>query len=127
MLSRWWVEELGYHEDKIKREDEKNKSQLETEDEEERREEEEERKDEEAEGREDEEESEEEEEEDHKKEHGERVIVKGYMRPDGTSYYVVIPKDIRELFGLKGGEYFLIKPKPGKGKIELKIAKFVEE
>lgn len=59
--------------------------------------------------------------------HRERVIVKGYMRPDGTSYYVVIPKEIRELFGLKGGEYFLIRPKPEKGMIELKLAKFVEE
>jgi AbrB family looped-hinge helix DNA binding protein len=77
------------------------------------------------------------EEEDERKEKGEegdeeekhrvRVIVKGYMRPDGTSYYVVIPKEIRELFGLKGGEYFLIRPKLGKGKIELKLAKFVEE
>ncbi|HEX9262662.1 MAG TPA: AbrB/MazE/SpoVT family DNA-binding domain-containing protein [Candidatus Bathyarchaeia archaeon] len=57
----------------------------------------------------------------------ERVIVKGYMRPDGTSYYVVIPKAIREMFELKGGEYFLIRAKPGKSKIELKIAKFVEE
>jgi AbrB family looped-hinge helix DNA binding protein len=59
--------------------------------------------------------------------HRERVIVKGYMRPDGTSYYVVIPKEIRELFGLKGGEYFLIKPDPDNGKIILKVAKFVEE
>jgi len=62
-----------------------------------------------------------------KEKHRERVIVKGYMRPDGTSYYVVIPKEIRELFGLKGGEYFLIRPKPEKGRIELKVAKFVEE
>ncbi|MGZ5539526.1 MAG: hypothetical protein ACXW02_04480 [Halobacteriota archaeon] len=29
--------------------------------------------------------------EDKKAEH-QRVLVKGYMRPDGTSYYVVIPK-----------------------------------
>lgn len=57
----------------------------------------------------------------------ERVIVKGYMRPDGTSYYVVIPKEIRELFKLKGGEYFVIKAKPEKSEIKLKIAKFVEE
>lgn len=56
-----------------------------------------------------------------------RVIVKGYMRPDGTSYYVVIPKEVRELFGLKGGEYFLMKAKPEKQEIELKIARFVEE
>lgn len=57
----------------------------------------------------------------------ERVVVKGYMRPDGTSYYVVIPKEIRELFGLKGGEYFVMKAKPEKREIELKVAKFVEE
>ncbi|MEM3391615.1 MAG: AbrB/MazE/SpoVT family DNA-binding domain-containing protein [Archaeoglobaceae archaeon] len=57
----------------------------------------------------------------------ERVIVKGYMRPDGTSYYVVIPKEIRELLRLKGGEYFVMKAKPEKREIELKVAKFVEE
>ncbi len=57
----------------------------------------------------------------------ERVIVKGYMRPDGTSYYVTIPKEVRELFELKGGEYFLIRAKPWKNEITLKIAKFVEE
>jgi len=57
----------------------------------------------------------------------ERVIVKGYMRPDGTSFYVVIPKEIRELFELKGGEYFLIKAKPEKREIKLKLVKFIEE
>lgn len=57
----------------------------------------------------------------------EKVIIKGYMRPDRTSYYVVIPKEIRELFGLKGGEYFVMKAKPEKREIELKVAKFVEE
>jgi len=56
-----------------------------------------------------------------------KVVVKGYMRPDGTSYYVVIPKEIRELLGLKGGEYFVMKAKPEKREIELKVAKFVEE
>ena len=56
-----------------------------------------------------------------------RVIVKGYMRPDGTSYYVVIPKEVRESLGLKGGEYFVMKAKPDKKEIELKLAKFVEE
>lgn len=49
------------------------------------------------------------------------------MRPDGTSYYVVIPKEVRDALGLKGGEYFMMKVKPGKREIELKIAKFVEE
>jgi len=59
--------------------------------------------------------------------HPERVIVKGYMRPDKTSYYVVIPKEVRELFGLKGGEYFIIRAKPWANEIKLKLAKFVEE
>jgi AbrB family looped-hinge helix DNA binding protein len=59
--------------------------------------------------------------------HSERVIVKGYMRPDKTSYYVVIPKEVREQFGLKGGEYFIIRAKPWANEIKLKIAKFVEE
>ena len=57
----------------------------------------------------------------------ERVIVKGYMRPDGTSYYVVIPKEIREMLGLKGGEYFVMKANKEKREIELKVARFVEE
>lgn len=57
----------------------------------------------------------------------ERIIVKGYMRPDKSSYHIVIPKEVRELFNLKGGEYFLIKAKPRKNEIKLKIAKFVEE
>jgi AbrB family looped-hinge helix DNA binding protein len=65
-------------------------------------------------------------EQDKEKEHG-RVIVKGYMRPDGTSYYVVIPKEIRELFNLKGGEYFIMKAKPSEREIKLRIAEFVEE
>ncbi len=32
----------------------------------------------------------------------ERVTVKGYMRQGGTSFYVAIPKEIRELLELKG-------------------------
>ena len=59
--------------------------------------------------------------------HPQRVIVKGYMRPDKTSYYVVIPKEVRELFELKGGEYFIIRAKPWANEIKLKLAKFVEE
>jgi len=59
--------------------------------------------------------------------YSDRVIVKGYMRPDGTSYYVVIPKQVREKFDLKGGEYFLIKAKPLKNEITLKLAKMFEE
>jgi hypothetical protein len=46
-------------------------------------------------------EEEEEYEEGPEEKHRERVIVKGYIRPDGTSYYVVISKEIHELFGLK--------------------------
>lgn len=56
-----------------------------------------------------------------------RVMVKGYMRPDGTSYYVVIPKEIRELFALQGGEYFTMKAKPEEGEIELKIVRLADE
>jgi AbrB family looped-hinge helix DNA binding protein len=37
------------------------------------------------------------------------MLVKGYMRPDGTSYYVVIPKEIRTTLDLKGGEHFIMK------------------
>ena len=53
--------------------------------------------------------------------------MKGYMRPDGTSYYVVIPKPIRELLGLKGGEYFLMKADAKDGEIELKLVDFEED
>ncbi len=56
-----------------------------------------------------------------------RVIVKGYMRPDKTSYYVVIPKEIREMFKLEGGEYFIMRAEPWANKINLKIAKFIDE
>ncbi len=56
-----------------------------------------------------------------------RVLVKGYMRPDGSSYYVVIPKKLRELFNLKGGEYFMMKAKPEKGTIRLKLVEFADE
>ena len=60
-------------------------------------------------------------------EHFKRVIVKGYMRPDKTSYYVVIPKEVRELFELKGGEYFIMRAHPWANEIKLKLAKFAEE
>ena len=53
--------------------------------------------------------------------------MKGYMRPDGTSYYVVIPKPVRELLGLKGGEYFLMKADAKDGEIELKLVDFEED
>ena len=56
-----------------------------------------------------------------------RVIVKGYMRPDKTSYYVVIPKPIRELLGLKGGEYFMMKAEADDREIELKLVDFEED
>ena len=39
------------------------------------------------------------------------VLVKGYLRPDGTSYYVSIPKEIRDSLNLKGGEYFVMRAK----------------
>ena len=56
-----------------------------------------------------------------------RIVVKGYMRPDGMSYYVVIPKGIRELMDLKGGEYFLMRARPEDGVIRLKLVEFSEE
>lgn len=56
-----------------------------------------------------------------------RVVVKGYLRPDGTSYYVSIPKEIREILNLKGGEYFVIKARPEKKKISLKLVEFSDE
>ena len=60
-------------------------------------------------------------------ERSQRVIVKGYMRPDKTSYYVVIPKEVREQMGLKGGEYFIMKAWPNANEINLKLAKFADE
>jgi len=56
-----------------------------------------------------------------------RILVKGYMRPDGTSYYVAIPKPIRELLDLEGGEYFLMKADAKDGEIELKLVDFEED
>lgn len=56
-----------------------------------------------------------------------RVLVKGYLRPDGTSYFVSIPKEIRDTLGLKGGEYFVIEAKPEKKKISLKLVEFPDE
>ena len=56
-----------------------------------------------------------------------RIVVKGYLRPDGTSYYVSIPKEIRDLMGLKGGEYFLVKAETEKKKISLRLVEFAEE
>lgn len=56
-----------------------------------------------------------------------RILVKGYLRPDGTSYYVSIPKEIRETLNLKGGEYFVVKAKPEKKKISLSLVEFSNE
>lgn len=55
-----------------------------------------------------------------------RIIIKGYLRPDNT-YYVSIPKEIREVLDLKGGEYFVVKAKPEKKKISLKLVEFSDE
>jgi len=55
------------------------------------------------------------------------VLVKGHMRPDGTSYYVVIPKEIRTILNLKGGEYFIMKAVPEKGALKLKVVQFADE
>ncbi|MHB8278462.1 MAG: hypothetical protein ACYDIA_12520 [Candidatus Humimicrobiaceae bacterium] len=54
------------------------------------------------------------------------IVVKGYLRPDGT-YYTSIPKKIVELFNLKGGELFLIKAKPEERKISARIIDIPEE
>jgi AbrB family looped-hinge helix DNA binding protein len=56
-----------------------------------------------------------------------RILVKGYMRPDKTSYYVVIPKPIRENLGLVGGEYFILSLKDEKQEIKLKLVEISEE
>jgi AbrB family looped-hinge helix DNA binding protein len=56
-----------------------------------------------------------------------RILVKGYMRPDKTSYYVVIPKPIREGLGLVGGEYFILSLKDEKREIKLKLVEISEE
>ena len=58
---------------------------------------------------------------------GVRILVKGYMRPDGSTYHVVIPKKIREEMQLKGGEYFLMSAIPHRGKIFLRKVELSEE
>ncbi len=64
----------------------------------------------------------------HRRSHnGVRIIVKGYMRPDGSSYHVVIPKQIREMMQLKGGEYFLMAASPHRDSIRLKKVEFSNE
>ena len=52
------------------------------------------------------------------------ILIKGYMRPDKTSYYVTIPKKVREIFKLKGGEYFLMTPNLLKNRITLELTSF---
>lgn len=52
------------------------------------------------------------------------ILIKGYMRPDKTSYYVTIPKKVREIFKLRGGEYFLMTPNLMKNKITLELTSF---
>jgi hypothetical protein len=64
----------------------------------------------------------------HRRKHkGVRVIVKGYMRPDGSTYHVVIPKQIREQMQLTGGEYFLMSAIPHRDKIFLRKVELAEE
>jgi len=48
------------------------------------------------------------------------MVVKGYLRPDGT-YYLTIPKKIREALDLKGGELFFIKVKPEERRMSASI------
>jgi hypothetical protein len=56
-----------------------------------------------------------------------RIIVKGYMRPDGSSYHVVIPKQIREIMELEGGEYFLMAASPRRDEIRLRRVDFFND
>jgi bifunctional DNA-binding transcriptional regulator/antitoxin component of YhaV-PrlF toxin-antitoxin module len=56
-----------------------------------------------------------------------RILVKGYMRPDGSSYHVVIPKKIREMMGLEGGEYFLMAASTRRDEIRMKKVELFEE
>ena len=49
------------------------------------------------------------------------------MRPDGSSYHVVIPKQIREMMKLEGGEYFLMAARPQLDEIRLKKVEISEE
>jgi hypothetical protein len=56
-----------------------------------------------------------------------RIIVKGYMRPDGSSYHVVIPKQIREMMQLEGGEYFLMAASPRRDEIRLRRVDFFND
>jgi AbrB family looped-hinge helix DNA binding protein len=55
------------------------------------------------------------------------VLVKGYLRPDGTSYYVSIPKEIRDSLNLKGGEYFVMRAKKGKKRITMKVVELAAD
>ncbi len=65
---------------------------------------------------------------DNKKEKNEikGIVVKGYLRPDG-SYYTTVPKKIVELFKLKGEELFLIKAKLDKKELKVRIIDLPEE
>lgn len=63
----------------------------------------------------------------HHKHKGVRIIVKGYMRPDGSTYHVVIPKQIREQMQLTGGEYFLMSAIPHRDKIFLRKVELSDE
>jgi hypothetical protein len=54
------------------------------------------------------------------------IVVKGYLRPDGT-YYLSIPKRIREALDLKGGELFFIKVKPEERKMSAAIIDIPDE
>jgi hypothetical protein len=55
------------------------------------------------------------------------VLVKGYMRPDGTSHHVVISKEIRTTLSLKEGEYFIMKAVPEKKALRLKVVELADE
>lgn len=50
-----------------------------------------------------------------------RIMIKGYKRPDGT-YYISVPKMIRDMLELDGREYFLVSVRPDRQQIIAEIA-----
>ena len=56
-------------------------------------------------------------------------LVKMSMNPDEKSYFITVPKEVRDFLDIKGGEYFSMKGeiKGEKKKIKMKIVEFAEE
>lgn len=57
------------------------------------------------------------------------LLVKLSMNEDKTSYYITIPKEVRNFLDIKGGEYFSMKGeiKGEEKKIKMKMVEFAEE